>query len=46
MVVNSLHAVIAIQLNASQRSQIEAAMNRSGRVGSVKHFEWTGHCGP
>ena len=42
MWVNSLSAVIAVLLNASQRSQIGVAMNRSARGGGkVKRSEWS-----
>ena len=37
MLVNSLHAIIAEWLNASQRSQVGVGMNRSARLWSVKH---------
>ena len=37
--MNRLHAVIAVWLNASQRSLVGVGMNRSGRRRSVKCFE-------
>ena len=37
--MNSLYAVIAAWLNASQRSRDGVGMNRSARGFSVKHFE-------